>query len=115
VSRMQRTKGATFERDICKAFADATGREIKREIGQARDGGYDIAVGPLLVECKRRKTLGTVYGWLQQAIDAVPLYMARKGAGIVPIPVVVARQDGDTAPIVILRLEDFLTLTRDKL
>jgi hypothetical protein len=125
MSKMQRTKGAVFERDVCAIFSAALGTEFKRNIGQARDGGNDIDVGPLVVEVKIRKTLGTVYGWLQQAITAVGISTYRVN-GYEPlrggesydaprIPIVVARQDGDTAPIVILRLSDFLILTRDEL
>lgn len=84
-------------------FSRAYGFEVKRNIGQARDGGCDINVGPLVVECKRRKTLGTVYGWLQQAINA--------GGGV---PVVVARED-QGEPIVILRLSDFFVLSRKEI
>jgi len=126
MSKMQRTKGAKFERDVCDIFNSALGRDdIKRNIDQARDGGNDIDVGPLVVEVKIRKTLGTVYGWLQQAIDACAGrkyrnngYDPRTGGESFDtpvIPIVVARQDGDTGPIVIIRLSDFLILTRDEL
>lgn len=131
MSASQRTKGAVFERETADAFTAALHREdspFKRNITQARDGGHDLLVGPLVVECKRRKTLGTVYGWLQQAIAAAtgrtfttpgynPLMHRDPNYDVtVPcIPIVVARQDGDTAPIVILRLSDFLVLTRDEL
>jgi hypothetical protein len=106
MSKSQRTKGAAFEREVCALFSSALGREVKRNIAQSRDGGYDIPVGPLRVECKRRKALGTVYGWLQQAIDATEAPA---------VPCVVARQDGDVVPLVILRLGDFLELTRGRL
>lgn len=91
---------------MCDAFSEALGRKVQRNIGQARDGGNDIDIGPLVVECKRRKTLGTVYGWLNQAIAAVKSEGKR--------PVVVARQDAGES-IVILRLTDFLELTHDEL
>ena len=122
MSASQRTKGATYEREVCDAFTTLLGRKVQRNIGQARDGGNDIDIGPLVVECKRRKTLGTVYGWLQQAIDATrgrtyrkTAYDPRTGGDTYDapwIPVVVARQDAGES-IVILRLTDFLTLTGD--
>lgn len=131
MSKSQRTKGAAFEREICDVFTSALNppTPFKRNIGQARDGGNDIDVGPLLIECKRRKTLGTVYAWLQQAVDATFVRPdPRSSTRFAPyrrtvsaddptpmIPVVVARQDGDTAPIVILKLTDFIALTRDEL
>lgn len=121
MSALSRRKGSKFERDVCDAFSDALGLEgeqrIKRNIGQARDGGNDVDVGPLVVEVKIRKTLGTVYAWLQQAMDAArKRFFSLDNDETTPkIPIVVARQDGDTSPIVILRLSDFLILTRDEL
>jgi hypothetical protein len=115
MGKSQRTKGATFEREISIEFSRALGMEFKRNIGQARDGGNDIAVGPLVIECKRRKTLGTVYGWLRQAADACSSRGSIFDIEADPnMPVVVAREDGGES-IVIMKLDDFLTLTQDKL
>jgi hypothetical protein len=114
MGRMQRNKGAVFERDVRDAFSAALGRAFTRNIGQARDGGNDLDIGILCVEVKIRKTLGTVYGWLQQSIVSLPAFKQRTGVEH-PIPIVVARQDGDTSPLVICRLSDFLILTRDEL
>lgn len=113
MSKSQRTKGATYEREIAHAFRDALCIPTARNIGQARDGGNDLDIPPLCIEIKRRKTLGTVYGWLQQAINALPAFNIKhkRDDGI---PVVVARQDQGES-IVILRLTDFLALTRDEL
>lgn len=125
MGKSQRTKGAVFEREICDKFSFSLNIELeqrfKRNIGQARDGGNDIDVGRLIVECKRRATLGTIYSWVQQAIDAargqcVYVEDADGNEQMVPkIPVVVARQDGDTTPLVILRFDDFITLAGDKI
>ncbi len=95
-------------------FAGAYGRPFHRNIGQARDGGNDLDVGPFCVEVKIRKTLGTVYGWLQQAVEALPAFCERNPDVEHPTPLVVARQDGDVEPLVILLLRDFLRLTRDQ-
>jgi Holliday junction resolvase len=103
----QRTKGAVFERDIATLFSDVFGRVVKRNIGQARDGGDDITMGPLAVECKRRKTMTTMYSWLKQAEKAVTQLDL---FGDTPrIPVVVARADNEGA-VVVMRLEQFLEL-----
>lgn len=122
MGKSQRTKGAVFEREVCDSFTAALNpaTPFKRNIGQARDGGNDIDVGPLVVECKRRKTLGTVYGWLEQATRAavarrIGRTTTEQHKHVKAIPMVVARQDADTSPIVILRLTDFLILTRDEL
>jgi hypothetical protein len=114
MGKSQRTKGAVFERDVRDAFGSALGRQFQRNIGQARDGGNDLDIGVLCVEVKIRKTLGTIYGWLQQSIASIPAFTRRTGVEK-PIPIVVARQDGDSSPLVILRLSDFLILTRDEL
>jgi hypothetical protein len=116
---MQRTKGAVYEREICTRLSAATGRKIQRNIGQARDGGTDIPFGNFLIECKRRKTLGTIEKWLKQATDAVK---KKCGCGKYEqqvcdicqgvdstIPVVVARSDAGES-MAFLSLENFLTL-----
>jgi len=124
MGKSQRNKGAGFEREVCDVFTAALGldaeNKIKRNIGQARDGGNDIDIGPLVVECKRRKTLGTVYGWLQQAIDSLQGRARQKSKSTgdysfhAMLPVVVAREDNGV-PIVIMRLNDFLQITVDEL
>ena len=102
MGKSQRTKGAVFEREVAKQFSAAYGEDFLRNIGQARDGGNDIDIGRFRVECKRRKTLGTVEGWLTQATAA---------CGVGHVPIVVARSDGGAA-MVLLSLEDFLALTK---
>jgi hypothetical protein len=115
VSKSQRTKGAAYEREVCDALFDlipALTPKPKRNIGQARDGGNDITTMiagiKFIIECKRRKTLGTVYQWLKQAEEACESIDER--------PIVIARQD-QGGSIVIMTLEDFAhvinTLTRE--
>lgn len=99
MSKSQRTKGASYEREVCHALSALVGAPIKRHIGQARDGGEDIPFGEFSIECKRRKTLTTLEGWYQQAqTSATPQ---------LKIPVVVARADAGRS-LVILSLEDWL-------
>jgi hypothetical protein len=107
---MQRRKGASYEREVAAQFSEAMGRDITRHLGQARDGGHDIAVPPLVVECKRRKTLTTLRGWMNQCIAAVAKLPATHERRY---PAVVCRDDGDTASMIVMRLQDFLTLTAD--
>ena len=116
MGKSQRTKGAGFEREVCDVFSAALGQKFKRNIGQARDGGNDIDVGPLVVECKRRKSLKTVEGWLEQANRAARTrdFLGKFGeddprAGEAAIPVVVMRADNGV-PMVLLTLDDFITL-----
>ena len=96
---MQRRKGATFEREVAHDLAAALGVKVTRNIGQSRDGGDDITVGPFRVECKRRKRLAVVEGWLAQA------EASRDCEG--QMPVVVARQDHGAA-LVVMRWSHWL-------
>lgn len=102
---MQRTKGASYEREVCADFSKSTGRIVKRHIGQSRDGGNDITVPPYTVECKRRRAHKTIEKWLAQANDACTVEA--------PIPIVVGRSDGGKS-FVILPLDDFLQLDPSK-
>ena len=95
MGKMQRQKGAAFERDIAKVLG------AKRNIGQARDGGDDITVGQWRVECKRRASVGPMAQWMAQCVAACD----REG----DIPLVVARGDGGEA-YAIMRFADFVPL-----
>lgn len=112
---MQRTKGAVGERELAELFSNALGQVFKRNIGQARDGGNDLDVGPLVVEVKRRKTLITLRNWYKQAVSAAIRRDADPNAPLrehgPSTPVVVAREDGGSW-LVVLSLNDFLRLTR---
>lgn len=94
-------------------FSDFFGRSFKRNIGQARDGGNDGDVGPLVIECKRRKSLKTLMGWYDQASRACAKSAKRSGTG--PggyIPLVVMREDNGPS-MVLLSLNSFLALAED--
>lgn len=109
MSKLARDRGANFEREICSILNGVLGLKIGRKLGQARDSGNDIDAGPYVVECKRRRKLGTVYGWLRQAAASVLLLPPADRAG--KIPVVVGREDNGV-PIVILGLNDFLDIIK---
>lgn len=122
MSKSQRTKGAVFEREIAAEFSSAFApHEFKRLIGQARDGGNDLDVGCLVVECKRRASLKGLREWMAQAGVASSERYLREIARIghsVPskhIPVVVMREDGGKESMVLLGFSDFLTLAGDKI
>lgn len=111
MSKMQRNKGAAYEREVMKAFSAAFGREFKRNIGQARDGGNDGDVGPLILEMKRRKSLKTQMDWYRQAVAA-----ANPHNHVIRTryPVVVMREDAGES-MVMLSLVDFISLTRSEI
>ena len=104
MGKMARDKGSTFERDIANDLTAHWGVKIKRNIGQARDGGDDITVPPFRIECKRYAKIA-VYKWLHQCMAA-----CKPG----DLPVVIARADNEEA-IVIMRYSLFKTLARDEL
>lgn len=121
--RQNREKGAIFEREIATRFTSylvsVHGRNeetlrIKRNIGQARDGGCDIDIGCLVVEAKRRRRLTGPRKWLQQAQAAAKTRFDRDShvlAGELDhIPIVVAREDGADEPMVVLGLNHFIIL-----
>ena len=96
MSKSQRTKGHSFEREIANDLSLYLGRKIQRNIGQARDGGDDITISPFRLECKRYAKIA-VYKWLEQVVAA---------SGTVDIPVVIAKADHKDS-IAILRYSDF--------
>lgn len=102
MGKSQRTKGAGFEREIVNVLRDA-GIEADRNLSQTRDGGGDISLPGLLIECKRRAKI-SVYEWMDQAQAACEGEQR---------PVVVARADRRDA-IVILPLDLFISLIGKK-
>ena len=49
-----RDKGARGERELESLLRDQLGDIVsRRRLGQARDGGHDLDVGGIVVECKR--------------------------------------------------------------
>jgi hypothetical protein len=93
----QRIKGATYERDVAAFLSEVLHLDVRRVLGQARDGGADIHLPGVYVECKRRAAIA-VYDWLDQCNKAA----AESGS----VPIVIARADHQES-IVIMKLTDF--------
>lgn len=102
MSKSQRTKGAVFERSVCKELSKALGFNIQRNLSQTRDSGADILVGDLVVECKIRKSI-VIYKWLRQAIIAL--------SKTSQVPIVVARADHEDT-VAIIPFDYFLRLLK---
>jgi hypothetical protein len=112
MGKSQRTKGAVFEREVAKLFSGYFGREFKRNIGQARDGGNDIDVGLLVIEAKRRASLKVLRQWMQQATEAAVARLQRKGGTVYDhVPIVVMREDSGEQAMVLIGINDFIHLT----
>lgn len=105
MSASQRTKGAAGEREWCDFLKDSGFPEAKRLLGQARDGGGDVLLPPMLYEVKRRHGIA-VREWLDQAVASVVNY---KGC---EVPAVAMREDGRKDWMVLLRADDFIKLLR---
>ena len=95
MGKSQRTKGATFEREIANALG------VKRNIEQSRDGGNDIDFPPYTIECKRYSNTAFRWEWMHQAIAACTPER--------PTPVVVSRVDRGEA-LVVMRFKDWQAL-----
>lgn len=101
MGKMQRNKGAAGEREWC-AMLEAAGCEAERVLGQARDGGGDVATPPYLWEVKRHAAF-SVYAHMEQAIEAAPKYDGCR------IPAVALRGD-HREWLVVMRASDILPL-----
>ncbi len=96
--RTSRNKGASAERELTALLSERLGIDIKRKLGQARDSGDDVQVGPFRIEVKRRETL-SIMQWCRQ-VEAC--------CGPGDVPVVAFRQNNQSWRIV-LKLDDFLS------
>ncbi len=101
LSKSQRTKGAAYEREVAEKLTRIFTRKVKvrRQLGQARDSGADIHLDCLLIECKRRKSLKTLYKWMSQVVRAKVLKASQ--------PMLIVRADNEE-DLVIFRLQDIL-------
>lgn len=105
MGRLQRSRGASTEREIATHLSEQLGLDVKRKLGQARDSGEDISVPPFRIEVKRRRKIATL-DFLKQC---------ETGSVAGEIPMVVMRVDGDLRPVVMLRLHDFIPLMKQQL
>lgn len=107
--RGARQKGFQFERDVAKAFTDATGEEFKRGLGQTRGGGAEVpdvlpsdsVLADLIhIECKRMKVC-SIKGAMKQAVDDI---------GDDPKAPIVVTKDDRKDTLVTMKLQDFLPM-----
>lgn len=99
MGKMQRTKGATFEREIVNDLKDYLGVKAGRNLSQTRDSGGDIVLDNFVIECKRRAKI-SIYQWMEQC--EVSCETKQK-------PIVICRADGEKA-LAIMKWSDFMTL-----
>jgi len=102
--RGARNKGSQGERELAALLSDQLGFVVKRNLGQARDGGDDLTVQHFKIEVKRRERL-EIDKWSEQVEACV-----QPGE----VPVLAYRRNGQPWRVC-LRLEDFIPMMRDQL
>ena len=102
--RGKRNKGAAGERELAGILKDQLGFEVKRNLGQARDGADDITIQKFRIEVKRQERL-QVDRWSEQVESC-----SKAGE----VPVLMYRRNGQPWRVC-LRLDDFIPLLRDAL
>jgi hypothetical protein len=115
MGRMQRNKGATYEREIVHTINAKFDEpyKAKRRLGQAREGGHDIEwSAPFIIEAKRRARQLPAAGWLEQARIALMEEELFDEATPPKTPVVVTRGDSGES-LAVLSLDDFLDMVYD--
>ncbi len=98
-----RDKGNRGENELCQILSDHLGITVKRRLGAARDGGYDIPLPPYSIECKRQERLN-IPAWWRQTVE---------NAGDQK-PLLAFRQNRDEW-LVLMRLTDWIALAREEL
>ncbi len=69
MGKMQRSKGATGERELCRLLSEHLDTVIVRNLEQSRSGGHDLTgVGGFALEVKRQEQL-SIGAWWQQALE----------------------------------------------
>jgi hypothetical protein len=90
-----RRKGQAAELQFCALATEALGVKFQRKLGQARDGGGDIDIGPFLVEVKNHARINERDWWRQACASAktagktpaLAYKLARQGWRVlVPLP-----------------------------
>lgn len=104
MSKAQRTKGATGEREICDLIFENLGIEVHRNLQQTRDGGADIKLKPYSIEVKRRAAIGNIYDWMNQA---------SAGCDMAERPIVVCRADRKQW-LAVMPIEELFRLIREE-
>ncbi|NBT36376.1 MAG: hypothetical protein EBT03_12725 [Betaproteobacteria bacterium] len=105
MAKLSRTRGNTYEREVCAELSAVMGQKVVRILGQARDGGGDIFTPPFLWECKRRRNFAG-YTFMEQAVISAEA----QGA----IPIVAIRADGQES-LVMMRMKDALPLIQGEI
>jgi hypothetical protein len=104
--KRNRQRGQEGEREVAAILTETLQIPVKRLLGQERDMGADIHTPPYRWEVKRRKRIGLIYEWMQEAQDSLQNASER--------PLVAFRADGK-GWLVAMPLEEAIRLIREEL
>jgi len=104
--RRNRQRGQEGEREVGKILTESLAIPVKRLLGQERDMGADIFTKPYRWEIKRRKRIGLIYDWLEEAQNSLQNTSER--------PLVAFRADGK-GWVVAMPLEEAIRLIREEI
>ena len=104
--RRNRQRGQEGEREVSKILTETLAIPVKRLLGQERYMGADIFTKPYRWEIKRRKRIGLIYDWLQEAQDSLQDASER--------PVIAFRADGK-GWLVAMPIEEAIKLMREEI
>ena len=104
--KRNRQRGQEGEREIANILTDALGYKVNRLLGQERDKGADILTKPYRWEIKRRKRIGLIYDWLEEAQNSLQDASER--------PVIAFRADGK-GWLVAMPIEEAIKLMREEI
>ena len=104
--RRNRQRGQEGEREVSKILSDSLNLSVKRLLGQERDKGSDILTKPYRWEVKRRKRIGLIYEWLEEAQNGLQNASER--------PLVAFRADGK-GWLVAMPIEEAIKLMREEI
>ena len=100
----ERRKGQAAEREVSGLLQELLGVECVRRLGQERDGGHDVTVGPVAIQVKRQEK-ARLPSWLEQAEEDAPDGMMAA----------VAWRRSRGRWVVAMPIEDFARLVREAL
>jgi Holliday junction resolvase len=105
MGKLQRQRGAGFEREIVNDLAETLGVKTRRNLTQYQVSGEgDLIVGNYVIECKRRREIA-VYKFMEQAEQACSKEQT---------PIVLMRADGEKT-LAMMRWADFMKLLGNEL
>lgn len=105
MGKLERQRGASYEREIVSDLADTLGVKTRRNLTQYQVSGEgDLVVGDYVIECKRRREIA-VYKFMEQAEQACSEQQT---------PIVVMRADGEKS-LAMMRWADFMKLLGNEL